>query len=161
MVYFLYTNSKLHMNSLVNHLSRLAYNRSAGLFLIRLALGLLFFTHGLMKVENLSMTYALFAHFGFSGWVGFCIAWLETIGGLALILGVATRLFAFLFGIEMLVATILIGFAHGVGVEFVLMLVSFALMLLGSGRFSVYKMECDTCGGMLCDGEGSCIVVAS
>src|ERR1700677_5202769 len=137
------------MNSAINRITRLAYSRSFGLLLIRVALGLLFFTHGLMKVEELSQTTAMFIHFGFFPWVGFCIAWLEVIGGIALLLGVATRFFAFLFGIEMLVATILAGFGRGIGVEFVLCLVSFALMFLGSGRYSVYKMECDNCGGML------------
>ena len=147
------------MISIVNRVTRHSYNRSVGLLLIRLALGLLFFTHGLMKVQALSMVAQEFAHFGFFPWVGFFIAWLEVIGGLGLILGVATRLFALLFGIEMLVATILIGFARGIGIEAILSLVSFGLMFLGSGRYSIFKMECNTCGAMLCDGKGRCVVV--
>ncbi len=108
------------MISIVNRVTRHSYNRSAGLLLIRLALGLLFFTHGLMKVQALSMVAQEFVHFGFFPWVGYFIAWLEVIGGLALVLGVATRLFALLFGIEMLVATFLIGFGGGISVELVL-----------------------------------------
>jgi putative oxidoreductase len=129
------------MTSMVTSVRRLSYNRSIGLLLIRLALGLLFFTHGLAKVEGLSQTAAMFAHLGFFPWVGYFIAWLEVLGGLALIVGFATRLFAFLFGIEMLVATLIVGFGRGIGVEFVLCLVSFALMFLGSGRFSIYRLE--------------------
>jgi putative oxidoreductase len=129
------------MTSMIYKARRLSYNRSFGLLLLRLALGLLFFTHGLMKVEALSQVTAMFAHLGFFPWVGFFIAWLEVIGGLALILGIATRLFAFLFGIEMLVATIIVGFGRGIGIEFVLSVVSFALMFLGSGRFSIYRFE--------------------
>ena len=147
------------MISTVNSVSRALFNRSFGLLLIRLALGILFFTHGLMKVEQLSMVAVMFEHFGFFPWVGFCIAWLEVIGGLALILGVATRLFAFLFGIEMLVATLLVGFGHGFGVEPVLAITSFGLMFLGSGRYSIYKADCDNCGAIVCDGN-SCVVVA-
>jgi uncharacterized membrane protein YphA (DoxX/SURF4 family) len=146
------------MISIVNRVTRHTYNRSVGLLLIRLALGLLFFTHGLMKVQALSMVAQEFVHFGFFPWVGFFIAWLEVIGGLALILGVATRLFALLFGIEMLVATLLIGFARGIGVELILALVSFGLMFLGSGSYSIFKMECKKCGAMLCKGD-KCIVV--
>jgi uncharacterized membrane protein YphA (DoxX/SURF4 family) len=146
------------MISMINRVTRLCYNRSFGLLLIRLALGLLFFTHGLMKVQQLSMVAAMFVHFGFFPWVGFCIAWLEVIGGLALILGIATRLFALLFGIEMLVATLLIGFSRGIGVELVLALTSFGLMFLGSGRFSIYKMECHKCGAVFCKGD-TCVVV--
>ncbi|CAM6001435.1 unnamed protein product [Sphagnum balticum] len=129
------------MTSMMLKVRRLSYHRSFGLLLIRLALGLLFFTHGLMKVEQLSLVAQMFAHLGFFPWVGYFIAWLEVIGGLALILGVATRLFAFLFGIEMLVATLIVGFSRGVGIELVLCLVSFALMFLGSGRFSIYRLE--------------------
>ena len=146
------------MISMVNRVTRVAYNRSVGLMLIRLALGLLFFTHGLMKVQELSQVAAMFAHFGFFPWVGFFIAWLEVIGGLALILGIATRLFAFLFGVEMLVATLLIGFSRGIGIELVLSLVSFGLMFLGSGRYSVYKMECHKCGAIFCKGD-TCVAV--
>ena len=145
------------MISIVNRVTRHSYNRSAGLLLIRLALGLLFFTHGLMKVQALSMVAQEFAHFGFFPWVGYFIAWLEVIGGLALVLGVATRLFALLFGIEMLVATFLIGFGGGISVELVLALVSFGLMFLGSGNYSVFKMECKKCGAMLCMGN-KCVV---
>jgi putative oxidoreductase len=146
------------MISMVNRVTRVAYNRSVGLMLIRLALGLLFFTHGLMKVQALSQVAAMFVHFGFFPWVGFFIAWLEVIGGLALILGIATRFFAFLFGVEMLVATLLIGFAHGISIELVLSLVSFGLMFLGSGRYSVYKMECHKCGAVFCKGD-TCVAI--
>ena len=146
------------MIQVINQTSRFFYKRDLGLLLIRLALGLLFFTHGLMKVQELSMVAAMFAHLGFFPWVGFFIAWLELLGGLALILGVATRFFAVVFGIEMLVAAIIVGFSRGIGLELILSIVSFGLALLGSGRYSVFKMECDNCGGMLCDGN-SCVPI--
>ena len=111
-------------------------------------MGILFFTHGLMKVQTLSNTTAMFAHFGFYPWVGFLIAWLEVIGGLALILGIATRIFGLLFGIEMFVAAVfVVGFGRGINTEFVLMLIMFGIMLAGSGNYSVFKMEHD--GGNL------------
>ena len=146
------------MIKVINQTSRFFYKRELGLLLIRLALGLLFFTHGLMKVQELSTVAAMFAHLGFFPWVGFFIAWLELLGGLALILGVATRFFAVVFGIEMLVAAIIVGFSRGIGLELILSIVSFGLALLGSGRYSVFKMECDNCGGMLCDGN-SCVPI--
>src|SRR5580704_7656770 len=116
MLYFSHNPNRSIMKDVVNQVSRFFYQPSLGLLIIRLALGLLFFTHGLMKVEELSAIAAFFAHLGFFPWVGFFIAWLELIGGVALVLGVATRLFAALFGIEMLVATIIVGFAHGIGI---------------------------------------------
>jgi putative oxidoreductase len=150
------------MDSFVNHpVNRFLYSPSFGLLLLRLALGLLFFTHGLMKVQALSMVQAEFIHFGFFPWVAYFISWLEVIGGLALILGIATRYFAFLFGIEMLVATLLVGFARGLGFEFVLFLSSFALMFLGSGRYSVFKLEKTFHGEIFADAQGNVVEVVT
>ena len=149
------------MKRLINQTSRFFYNRSLGLLLIRIAIGLIFLTHGYSKVVGISRTIEMFAHMGFPVFIAYFIAWLEVLGGLALILGVATRFFGVVFGIEMLVATFLGGFARGLGMEFVLVLISFALALTGSGRYSIYKMECDKCGGMLCSGDGSVCVVTS
>ncbi len=82
----------------------------------------------------------------------------------ALILGILTRVFAVAFGIEMLVAVYL-NLAHATtsvsatavswqssigGMEMFLAIASFALALMGSGRFGLWKMECRGCGGMLC-----------
>ena len=93
-------------------------------------------------------------------WVWF-IALLEVLGGVALILGAATRLFGALLGIEMIVAILLTGIGRGWGaheLELLLAAASLAIALTGSGRWSAYKMECDTCGGILCDGE-ECLVI--
>lgn len=141
----------------VNGVSRIFYQRSLGLLVLRVSTGLIFFLHGWMKVNNLAQTVGMFGHMGFPVWVAYCIAWLEVIGGLALILGVLTRLFGVLFAIEMLVATFVVGFGRGLGFEFYLAMVSLAIALMGSGAFSVYSMECRNCGGMLCDGE-VCVV---
>jgi putative oxidoreductase len=143
-----------------NAISRFFYQRSFGLFILRAATGLIFLLHGWMKVTNMTQTVGMFAHMGFSMPIAYFIAWLEVIGGAALILGVATRFFALLFGIEMLVATFVVGFGRGLGIEFYLAMVSFAIALIGSGRLSVFKMECETCGGFLCDGSATaCISV--
>jgi len=147
----------------INATSRYFYKRSLGLLLLRLVLGFIFLTHGWDKVQHIAMIEQFFHSLGFGVWVAYFIGWLEVVGGLALILGVATRLFGLLFGIEMLVAVLLIGPAHGfASVEFELLLAvaSFAIALMGSGRYSIYKMECSDCGGMLCSGEtGVCVPV--
>ncbi|MGH7175556.1 MAG: DoxX family protein [Minisyncoccia bacterium] len=137
--------------SRTNTLARFFYRRDLGLLLLRVATGLIFLMHGWSKVNNLAMTVGMFGHMGFPMWVGYFIAWLEVIGGLALILGVATRFFGVVFGIEMLVATFIIGFGRGLGLEFYLAMVSFAIALTGSGRFSVYPIECLECGALVCE----------
>jgi putative oxidoreductase len=149
------------MITIINRITRIYYNRSLGLLLVRLGLGLLFFTHGMMKFKSLEMTGVIFSHFGFYPWVGYAIAMLEVAGGLALILGVATRFFALAFGIEMLVAAFfVVGFGRGVNTELVLAFIALGLAFTGSGKFSIFKMECNNCAGMLCNGrEGVCVVV--
>ena len=101
------------MKKIVNTTSRHFYNRDLGLLLIRIAPGLIFLTHGWMKIQNMDQTVMFLAQMGISAPFVFFISWLEVIGGIALILGVATRLFGLLFGIEMLVATIIVGFGRG------------------------------------------------
>ncbi len=142
-----------------NSISRYFYQRAFGLLLLRIATGFIFFFHGWMKVSSIGNTLGMFAHMGFPAPIAYFISGLELVGGLALILGVATRFFALLFSIEMLVATFIVGFGHGPGIEFYLAMVSFAIALIGSGRHSLFKMECEKCGGFLCDGTaGLCTV---
>lgn len=149
------------MKKIVNQTSRFFYTPAFGLLLFRVAAGVVFLTHGWAKVQDLSGAVSMLGHFGLTPLLVYFISWLELIGGIALIAGVATRLFGFLFGIEMLVAVLLIGFGRGFGLEFVLMLVSFGIALAGSGSYSIYRMECTHCGGMLCNGEaGTCTVLS-
>jgi len=148
------------MKNLVNSVSRFCRNKSIGLLLLRIGLGVLFLVHGWSKIHNIPGTEMMFAHMGFPMWVGDFIAGLEVAGGIALILGIATRFFAALFGIEMLVAVLLnwgnISKTLG-GVELLLAVASFGLAFLGSGRYSLYPMECDDCGGMICKpGSADC-----
>jgi putative oxidoreductase len=145
------------MKKVVNQSTRFFYNPNFGLLLIRVAAGLIFLTHGWSKINNLEATAMMFAGMGFAAPVAYFVSWLEVIGGLALILGIATRVFGILFGIQMLVATFIVGFGRGISIDLVLALVSFGIALTGSGKYSVYKMECKHCGGMLCNGEaGTC-----
>ena len=151
------------ITTLANSISRFFYRQSAGLFILRLVTGLIFIMHGAMKLGAIAMITGFFGHLGLTPalwWVWF-IALLEVLGGVALILGAATRLFGALLGIEMIVAILLTGIGRGWGaheLELLLAAASLAIALTGSGRWSAYKMECDTCGGILCDGE-ECLVI--
>lgn len=132
------------MKTLIHRTSRKFYDPSLGVFLIRLMTGLIFLTHGWSKVVSLSQTMAMFSHLGMWPVIGALIGWLEVIGGLALILGIATRFFGSLFAIEMVVAAILVGAARGFsGMEFELLLAacSLGIVFIGSGKYSIYKME--------------------
>ena len=136
--------------------------RSAEL-LGRILLGSIFIAGAFLKIPGTAgfasqVAMAVAAHMPFPTLAVLAALPVELLGGLALILGIATRIFGVVFGIEMLVATFIVGFGRGIGLELYLALVSFAIALMGSGAFSVFPMECGNCGGVLCDGE-ECVVV--
>ncbi len=120
--------------------------------LLRLGVGLTFFFSGYAKVtggvENVA---GFFGSLGIplSGAMAPFVAYLELIGGLALIVGALTRVFSLLFIGVMVVAILtakLPAFAQAaslaegwteIRIEVVLLLASACLVLLGAGRYSV------------------------
>jgi len=123
----------------------------------RLVLGVVFFAHGAQKMLG------WFGGYGFSGTMGFFthqmsipapLAFLaiaaEFFGGLGLIVGFLTRVAAFGITVNMLVAILMVhhqfglfmnwaGNQKGEGIEFHLLVlaISFAIMMMGAGAFSV------------------------
>ncbi len=148
------------MKNLILRASRRTYDIGLGLLIVRVAVGLIFFVHGWDKVHSIDNTVRMMQTLGLGGApMAYFIAWLEVLGGLALIFGVATRVLGVVFGIEMAVAVLKIGNTFGFhGYEFPLLLsaLSFALAFAGSGKFSLYPLECPRCGGMFCEGGNSC-----
>lgn len=144
---------------MINTLSRYFYRGSLGALLIRIVAGAIFIEHGFIKWQSYPLAQGFFVHLGFPSWVAGLIIVLEMLGGAMLMLGVATRAAGAVLGIEMLAAVFLTGVGAGLGrhdLELLLMAVSFGIALMGSGQFSLYKMECDKCGGMLCNGKAGC-----
>ena len=149
---------------MINSWSYKLGNRSIGLLLLRIAVGLVFISHGWMKVGNIPMVEGMFAGMGLPGTTGFFIAWLEVLGGVGLILGILPRIFGALFGIEMLVAVFLTGgVAKGYKpheLEIFLMLTSLAIAFAGSGRYAIWSGECKRCGAYMCKmGPDNCPVM--
>ncbi|WJH24493.1 DoxX family protein [Pseudarthrobacter defluvii] len=115
---------------------------------LRLILGFLFAAHGWQKFNDWTIagTQASFAKMGVpaADVMAPAIAVLELAGGIALILGVLTRVVAALLVLDMLGALFLVHapagiFAANGGYELVLLLAAaaFALALTGAGRLSV------------------------
>jgi len=80
-----------------------------GITLVRLMTGLLFAVHGYQKFAgSIGGVTTLFAKLAipFPGLMAPFIAILELVGGILLLLGVATRVVACLFAVEMLVTTL-------------------------------------------------------
>lgn len=115
---------------------------------LRIILGFLFAAHGWQKFNEWTIagTQASFAKMGVpaADVVAPAIAVLELAGGIALILGILTRVVAALLVLDMLGALVLVHAPAGVfaangGYELVLLLAaaSFALALTGAGRLSL------------------------
>jgi putative oxidoreductase len=115
-----------------------------GLAALRVAVATVFIRHGAQKlfVFGFAGVTGAFTHMGipFPGVMGPFIGLLEFFGGLALLLGLLTRLIALGFVCDMLGAILLVllkkGFS-GFEFEFLLLGSSLALALAGAGRFSL------------------------
>ncbi|AOT02872.1 DoxX family protein [Arthrobacter sp. U41] len=118
--------------------------------ILRVVTGFLFAAHGWQKFNEFTIagTQAAFAQMGVpvANLVAPVIATLELVGGIALILGVLTRVFAALLAVDMLGALFLVHAPAGIfaatgGYELVLILAAAALAvaLVGAGKVSVDK----------------------
>jgi putative oxidoreductase len=125
-------------------------NIDRAMLVLRLVLAAIFIVHGYQKVFVFgpSAVGEMFGHMGIPlpSVAGPFIALLEFAGGIALLLGLFTRVFAFLLACDMLGAMIFVhakaGFSAPKGIENVLgnfgMLVTVAL--LGAGAYSIDAM---------------------
>ena len=119
--------------------------------ILRVVAGFLFAAHGWQKFSEFTIpgTQAAFTQMGVPAAqvAAPVVATLELVGGIALILGVLTRVFAALLAVDMLGALFLVHASAGVfaatgGYELVLILAAAALAvaLVGAGKVSVDKV---------------------
>jgi putative oxidoreductase len=109
---------------------------------IRILAGIAFIVHGLPKLSNIAGTEQFFANMvGLPASMALPVGLLEVIGGIALIVGVLTRIASIMFIIEMIGSTITAklsrGFIGGYEVDLLLMAISISLLLTGPGRISI------------------------
>jgi putative oxidoreductase len=118
--------------------------QSLGLAALRLAVATIFMKHGAQKlfVFGFAGVTGAFTQMGvpFPGVMGPFIGLLEFFGGIALVIGLLTRLIALGFVFDMLAAILLVQLKRGFSgyeFEFLLLGSSLALFLMGAGGFSV------------------------
>jgi putative oxidoreductase len=132
---------------MIRHLNKQLYEKNLGLLLIRVGTGLVFFMHGITKLQSIGMVNSFFTKsLGLPPGVAMLVAVIEVVGGAMLVLGVFTRVAAVVLGIEMLVAIFLTGGPAKGGweqheLEALLMAVSFGLVYTGSGKFSLWHWD--------------------
>ena len=120
--------------------------RPLGLVVLRIALGIIFLSHGYPKLAHLrggSQMQVFFVEHGLPGYFVYVAGVIETFGGGLLLLGLFTRAAALLLGIEMCVAIWKVHSGHGYlavhDYEFPLALAAacFALATVGAGLISL------------------------
>jgi len=120
-------------------------NRGLGSLIIRIALGLIFFIHGMNKFQRgLDNTAEFFESLGIPGFMGYVVAVVELVGGVLLILGLGTRLIGAVFTLIMIVATFTVtlekGFAGGYEFEVALAAMSLYLVICGGSYLSLDRI---------------------
>ena len=114
---------------------------------LRFGLGVMFIAHALLKIMVFTLpgTAAFFAKVGFAGWMAYPVVALELIGGILLILGIASR------WVSLALIPVLLGawYVHaGNGWVFsaanggweypaFLLLITVVMAILGSGRLAL------------------------
>jgi putative oxidoreductase len=109
--------------------------------ILRVVLGLTFFVHGLVKFQGgIENTVGWFASIGLPGALAYAVAILELVGGIALIVGLGSRVISGLMALLMLGATLkvklaggFLGAGQGAGYELDLALMAMAVVIAING----------------------------
>lgn len=124
--------------------------QSCGLTVLRVVVGIVFLMHGYQKLFKFGFhgVAGMFGHIGIPlpAFFAVVVTLVEFVGGILLIVGLATRIAAGLIAIDMLVAILAVhlknGFFNPMGFEFPLTLLAAAicLMLAGGGSLSLKRL---------------------
>ncbi|MBM7586177.1 putative membrane protein YphA (DoxX/SURF4 family) [Bacillus pakistanensis] len=98
-----------------------------GAFILRILLGFTFFIHGLAKFQDgIENTVGFFESIGLPGFSAYVVAGIELIGGIALILGIGTRVISVLLALIMIGAIFKVKLAGG---------------FLGNGQMAGFELD--------------------
>ncbi|HEY2422269.1 MAG TPA: DoxX family protein [Neobacillus sp.] len=121
-----------------------------GKVILRAVVGLTFFIHGLSKFQGgISNTAGFFESLGIPGFIAYVTAAVELVGGIALILGLGTRIVTSLFALIMIgaifTAKLSVGFLGngqmaGFELELVLLAVSIYFVFAEKSKISLDQM---------------------
>ena len=110
---------------------------------LRIIAGVGFMIHGLPKILNIGKTQGSFMNMGLPQDLAILIGLLEFIGGLAILLGIFTRIAAGLLAIQMIGAILLVklskGFIDGFELDLLYLAIMISLLITGPGFLSIEK----------------------
>lgn len=116
-----------------------------GSLLLRVVLGVVFLVHGAVKFQGgIENIVGWFDSIGLPGGLAYIVASIELVGGIALILGVGTRIVSALIGLVLVGAIVTVqfavGFLDGYAYDLVLLTMAVYLLLNGSKTLSVDQL---------------------
>lgn len=98
-----------------------------GALILRVVLGITFLIHGVNKFQGgIGNIAGWFDSIGIPGFMAYVVALIELVGGIALIVGVGTRIVSTILGVLLLVATFKVKLAVG---------------FLGNGQMAGYELD--------------------
>jgi len=98
-----------------------------GKVILRVVLGFIFFIHGFVKFQGgIGNTAGFFDSLGIPGFLAYVVAFIELVGGIALILGIGTRV------VSLLLALIMVG---------AIFTAKLPAGLLGNGQAAGYELD--------------------
>ena len=110
---------------------------------LRIIAGVGFMIHGLPKILDIGKTQDSFMNMGLPQDLAILIGLLEFIGGLAILLGIFTRIAAGLLAIQMIGAILLVklwkGFIDGFELDLLYLAIMISLLITGPGFLSMEK----------------------
>ncbi|PLS09548.1 DoxX family protein [Neobacillus cucumis] len=99
----------------------------ASTFILRVILGITFFVHGFVKFQGgIENIVGWFTAIGLPGFLAYVVASIEIVGGIALILGLGSRVVSALLALLMVGATLKVKLAVG---------------FLGNGKMAGYELD--------------------
>jgi uncharacterized membrane protein YphA (DoxX/SURF4 family) len=119
-------------------------NSDIALLLIRVGLGAVFMAHGYAKVSDMHNTVAFFSTMGLSAFWAYLVAYVEVLGGAAMLIGIATGWAGILLAIVMIGSTILVksskGFLGGYEFDLMLFLAALSIAFSGPGKYKLDRL---------------------
>ena len=130
-------------------------NADSGLLVLRVGVGAIFIFAGWCKISNLTGTVTDFGNMGFGPFWAYLVTCVELLGGIAVLLGVYTRIASAVLAVVMIVAIYELRTMPQFIMTPISILVSLlALKLAGGGKYALVKESC--CGSGACCAGGVC-----
>lgn len=115
------------------------HNKSVGLLIIRIVIGVVFVAFGWSKVSDMATTVQNFSQMGISTFWAYIASYVEFLGGISLILGYGSKFASALLAITMAVASYKVSSMGWMMMAFPFSLfgVTLGLSFTGSGAYSL------------------------